>query len=328
MHNEEKLKVNVVGATGLVGQTLLNIFKEENFYPAQLNLYTSEKSKGRKINFHNNEIILKSAEKDFPFPADFTFLMTDKSQSLQYAKKFFNSQIIIDNSSAFRLIDSVPLIVPEINGEEIGEKKLIANPNCTTAICAIPLSILKEEYGISRVNATTFQSVSGCGRDGIEAFLSQNANGFYSHDISKTCIPKIGETAQNKYTEEELKMQDELRKILNDYALRISATCVRVPIQNCHSVNVSVTTKKPFSVEKIKWLFSQNEHLEICDDTNQNIFPNAIQANGTNKVYVGRIRCDLSLDNTLLFYLTSDNLRRGAAYNAFEIMRWIIKNKL
>ena len=298
---KSKYDIAIVGATGLVGQTLLKIFEEENFPIDNLYLFASKKSKGKEVLFINRTIKINCLEEDVMPRCDFIFMMTDKAISKRYANEFTKKAVVIDNSSLYRLSKNVPLVVSEINGDKIKNSRLIANPNCTTAICAIPINILHQNYGVTRITVTSFQAVSGNGKEGLTALINHNANNFYPYDITKTCIPQIGKTHKNGYTEEELKIKDEMRKIMKNYDIQISATCVRVPIKNCHSLAVSATLNKPFSLNKIRKLFSQDKNLILLDDCNNNKFPTATFANDKNQVLVGRLRKDSSLENTLLF---------------------------
>ncbi len=325
--NVNKNYIAIVGATGLVGRTLIKIFEENNTNNRYvIHLYASENSVGNRIKYKNQCLKVKSLNKPIIISYDFVFLMTEKEISKKCVEIFKNSKYIIDNSSAFRLEKGVPLLVPEINFEAGKNFKLFANPNCTTAICALPIYEIAKEFGVSRVNVTTMQAVSGSGRNGIKALkdveLSKN---IYGYDIKKTCVCKIGALKENGYFEEECKIIDELRKILNDYELKISSTCIRVPIKNCHSAVISLTLKKEFNLDAIKQiLISCNEIIYLEDD--KNYLPNSILASGSNKIYCGRLRLDLSCNNTILLYICSDNLRRGAAYNAYKIMEYLQKN--
>lgn len=317
--------LSIMGATGLVGTTLLRILEEENFPVKNLNLYASEKSQNKTVKFKNDYIKVEKLDENYKKDADFYFFMTEKEISKKYISNFKGKGVVIDNSSAFRLKNGIPLIVPEINFNQIENKKIIANPNCTTAICAIPLHLLNKNYGICRVNVSTYQAVSGCGNRGINALNDlSDAQALFNCNIKETCLPFIGNLNKNGYTSEELKLDFELKKILNLEKIKISATCVRVPIRNCHGATVSVTLKKKFSLQQIYDIFAKNNNICLLEDEQR--IPNGIVADNSNKVYVGRIRRDNSLNNSLLFYVVSDNLRRGAAYNAYEIMKYCIEN--
>ena len=318
--------IAIVGATGLVGATLLKIFEENNLENCEIHLYASEKSANKKISFKNKHLIVRSLNEEIDFIYDYVFFMTDKDVTTKYIDKFINSLCIIDNSSAFRLNKNTPLIIPEINFESAKQSKIISNPNCTTAICAIPIHLIATNFGIQRLSVTTFQAVSGSGKKGLKALTDIKASQeLYGTNIVQTCLPKIGVYARDNYTEEECKIIDEMRKILCNYDLQISATCVRIPVNNCHGASVSITINKYCTIEKIKAILSASNQLEILDDNQP---PTAILANNSNKVFLGRLRWDLSLDKTLLFFVYGDNLRRGAAYNAYRIMEYKINDSM
>lgn len=318
----KKYDIAVVGASGLVGQTFLKILDEECFPLKKLYLFGGNNSAGTKIFFKEKEYEIKPTKENAP-RADFTLLATDQTVSRGYVEKTKTHGVIIDNSSAFRMNEAVPLVVPEINIKTAYEQKLIANPNCTTAICAIPLSALHRRYGLKKVRFFTYQSVSGSGKNGLAALDGEKD--FYKHDIRQTCIPQIGAFGADGYTEEETKMKNELRKILGLRDLPISATCVRVPIKYCHSIAVSVVLQQKFNVTDVVELFKQTPGLAACDGASGNEYPLSTVGYGSNEVYVGRIRKDDAEENALLFYALSDNLRRGAAYNAYKIIRSLIE---
>lgn len=317
----KKYDIALVGAGGLVGQTFLKILAEERFPLKNLYLFGGKNSLGAKIVFLDKEYEIKPIEENAP-NVDFTLLATDKMVSREYVEKTKTYGVIIDNSSAFRMNESVPLVVPEINVEKAYGQKLIANPNCTTAICVIPLSALHKRYKLKKARFFTYQSVSGSGKNGLAALNGEND--FYKHDIRQTCIPQIGAFGIDGYTEEETKMKNELRKILNLPNLPISATCIRVPIKYCHSIAVSVVLEEEFNISEVKELFRSTQGLSVCPGTNGNEYPLATVGYGSNKIYIGRIRKDNAEKNGLLFYALSDNLRRGAAYNAYNIIKCLI----
>lgn len=216
----------------------------------------------------------------------------------------------------------IPLIVPEVNLEDYTLNRLIANPNCSTIQAVLPLKALQEAFGIQRVNYSTYQAVSGSGQKGIEDLhRTQNDEKpvLYPYNISQTVIPEIDQPLENGYTKEEQKMINETRKILHQPALPVSATCVRVPIENGHGVSVAVQLQKEFTTEEIRECLSQFPGIQLEDDLAAHKYPTSILARGTDMVYVGRIRKDTSLENGLLFYTTADNIRKGAAANAVQI---------
>lgn len=319
----KKYDIALVGAGGLVGQTFLKILTEERFPLKNLYLFGGKNSIGAKVVFQDKEYEIKPIEKNAP-NVDFTLLATDQTVSREYVEKKKTYGIIIDNSSAFRMDESVPLVVPEINVKTAYGQKLIANPNCTTAICAIPLNALHNRYKLNKVRFFTYQSVSGSGKNGLDALNGEKD--FYKHDIRQTCIPQIGALGIDGYTDEETKMKNELRKILNLPDLPISATCVRVPIKYCHSIAVSAVLEEKFSIAEVEKMFKSTLGLSVCDGTIGDNYPLATVGYGSNEIYIGRIRKDNAEKNGLLFYALSDNLRRGAAYNAYKIIKCLIES--
>ena len=321
----EKFNLNIVGASGLVGQTFLKILEEENFPIDRLNLYSGMTSSGTAVIFKGQRYILQKTD-ELP-DCDFTLLATDSDVSKKYAKTAKkHSRYVIDNSSAFRLENNIPLVVPEINFSLPVNGNLIANPNCSTAICAIPLYILNKYYGLTRVRICTYQSVSGSGKKGLAA-LNGIKNDAYKYDIRSTCIPQIGKFDEYGYTTEENKLRDELRKILLLPDLPIGATCVRVPVKNCHALAVSAVLKKDFDVVNIRSLLATADGLTVLDEPENCIYPVSTVGVNSNKVYIGRIRKEQAEENSILFYVLSDNLRRGAAYNAYKIIKTIIESQ-
>lgn len=321
----EKFNLNIVGASGLVGQTFLKILEEENFPIARLNLYSGMTSSGTAVIFKGQRYILQKTD-ELP-DCDFTLLATDSDVSKKYAKTAKrHSHYVIDNSSAFRLENNIPLVVPEINFSLPVNGNIIANPNCSTAICAIPLYLLNKYYGLTRVRICTYQSVSGSGKKGLAA-LNGIKNDAYKYEIRSTCIPQIGKFDEYGYTTEENKLRDELRKILLLPDLPVGATCVRVPVKNCHALAVSAVLKKDFDIVDIRSLFSTADGLTVLDEPENCIYPVSTVGVNSNKVYIGRIRKDQAEENSILFYVLSDNLRRGAAYNAYKIIKTIIESQ-
>lgn len=321
----EKFNLNIVGASGLVGQTFLKILEEENFPIDRLNLYSGMTSSGTAVIFKGQRYMLQKTD-ELP-DCDFTLLATDSDVSKKYAKTAKrHSRYVIDNSSAFRLENNIPLVVPEINFSLPVNGNLIANPNCSTAICAIPLYLLNKYYGLTRVRICTYQSVSGSGKKGLAA-LNGIKNDAYKYDIRSTCIPQIGKFDEYGYTTEENKLRDELRKILLLPDLPIGATCVRVPVKNCHALAVSAVLKKDFDVVNIRSLLDTADGLTVLDEPENCIYPVSTVGVNSNKVYIGRIRKEQTEENSILFYVLSDNLRRGAAYNAYKIIKTIIESQ-
>ena len=316
--------VAVVGATGLVGRTFLEVLAEYNFPIKNLVLYASKRSAGSKVNFKGKDYEVVELTKDAFDDIDIALFSAGGGVSKEYAPiAASKGAIVIDNSSAWRMDENCALIVPEINIEDAYSKsKIIANPNCSTIQSVLPLQALKEKFGIKKVVYTTYQAVSGSGQKGVndlERCLKGEKNEFYPYDISKTCIPEIDEFLDNGYTKEEMKMVNETRKILHQDDIMVSATCIRVPVASCHGVMMQVELKNPFTLEEIKEALAKQEGIVLYDDPKNHIYPNSLIAKGQDKVYVGRIRKDLANENSILLYCVADNIRKGAAGNAVQI---------
>ena len=321
-----KYNVAVIGATGLVGGVLLKVLEEYDFPIKKLFLFASEKSVGKVINYKDEEVIVKKLEENSFKDIDFAFFVSNSNVSKKWAFVALNSgAVVIDNSSYFRLNSDVSLIVPEVNFSDFNPNiPFVSNPNCSTIQSVLVLNALKK-FGIKRVIYNTYQAVSGSGVKGIKALTDKESN-FYPYNISKTCIPKIDDALDNDYTKEEMKMINETKKILHMNDLNISATCVRVPILYSHAVSVMVQFDKEFSIKEVIDELSKHSELVIVNDLENNLYPVSTLSNNNDKVYVGRIRRDLSNSNSILFYCVADNLRRGAASNAVFIAKKIIEN--
>lgn len=335
----KNLKIAIVGASGLVGEKILNLLSKEDFCKNSILLGT-EKSAGKKYQFKGEVLqILPFSEKAIS-GCDAVFFATSESVSKKLVPKAIkNGCVVIDNSPAFRLKKDVPLIVPEINFSDYSGQKLIANPNCSTVQSVIALYPLAKKFGLKSVIAATYQSVSGCGKDGIAALKSARKSKFtplkkeelslsqktFGCDISNNCIPKIGELAANGYSREELKMQNETRKILNDEKLQISAFCVRVPVENCHGVFLRVKLQQDFSLPQAIFALREFEPITVIDEKCNPPYPINELAKGSGKVFVGRIRKPCK--NCLELFCVADNLLRGAAYNAVEICKKIANSR-
>ncbi len=317
-------KVAIVGATGLVGRTILKVLEEKNFSNIQYTLFSSSKSAGSKIDFLGNTYIVCELKEDsFDSGFDYAIFSAGASTSIKFAPLAASKGcIVIDNSSAFRMDENVPLVVPEVNPEKIFENNgIIANPNCSTIQAMLPLKILDDKYQLKRIVYSTYQAVSGAGKKGLED-LEKGENGtFYNN-----CVPHIDVFLDDGYTKEEHKMINETRKILNKPNLPITATCVRVPVRNCHSESINVEFENEFDIYEIKTLLQNGENIILADDIENNIYPLARKADGNDEVFVGRIRRDLSVKYGLNFWCVADNLRKGAASNAVQILEKLLKH--
>jgi len=326
------VNIAIVGATGMVGRKFIEVLEESSINIKHLYLYSSSRSSGTIISYNNNGIIVEELTEDNikNKQIDYALFSAGGSVSLAYAKVFTKyGAIVIDNSSAWRMDDSVPLIVPEVNMEDaFNHNGIIANPNCSTIQSVLPLEVLKKEYGLHSVSYATYQAVSGSGVNGVTD-LKNTTKGkapiCYPYKIYNNCIPHIDEFLDNGYTKEEIKMIFETRKILNDPSLEVTATCVRVPVINSHSVEMHIELDNEFSIEDIKQLMKNKKGITLLDDPSKNIYPLATIATGTNDVYVGRIRKDINNSKKLHLFCVADNIRKGAATNAVQIVEALIE---
>ena len=323
-----KVNAAVVGASGLVGSTFLKIMDEYNFPLGEIYLY-GKTTVGKVVDIMAKTVIIEELNEENikGRGIDYAFLFAGGEVSREYTEILHKMGItVIDNSSVWRMERDIPLVVPEVNGNILkGDEKLISNPNCSTIQCAIPLSILNDKYTVKEINFTSFQAVSGSGMRGITE-LERTRNGenalLYPYSIAQNCIPQIGNVKHNGYTDEELKMINETRKILGNDNIRITATCVRVPVAECHGVDICVTLEKDFDINEIKAELSRRNCIIMGNNC-----PVNEMARGTDKVYIGRIRRHIGDEKTLHLWCVADNVRRGAAYNAFEIMRLMERRK-
>lgn len=321
-------KLAIVGATGLVGRTILKVLEEKKLENFEYTLFSSNKSAGTELKFMNKNYIVKEL-KESSFNEHFDFAIF--SAGAETAKKFApiavsKNCIVIDNSSAFRMEDDVPLIVPEVNFEDlINHKNIIANPNCSTIQAVVVLKPLDDKFKIKRVIYSTYQAVSGAGKLGLED-LENGKIGLqkplikFSHPIYDNCLPQIDVFLLNGYTKEEMKMVNETRKILGHPNLPVTATCVRVPVTNCHGESINIEFENDFSINEIKNILSSSPGIKVLDDISNEEYPINSIVNGHDEVFVGRIRKDFSKKNSLNLWVVADNLRKGAGTNAVQIV--------
>lgn len=324
-------KLAVAGATGLVGRNMLDTIDRKGIQFDELVLFSSARSAGTKVSFQGKtytvrELTEEAANEQY----DFVLMSAGGSTSEHFSPIFEQAgAVVIDNSSQWRMVEGIDLIVPEVNEPEL-TRKIIANPNCSTIQSVVPLKIMQEAYGLKRVAYTTYQAVSGSGVKGKQE-LAEGANGkapeTYPHAIYNNVLPHIDVFLKDGYTKEEQKMIDETRKILKDDALKVTATCVRVPVQDSHSVHMSVTVNKDTTVADIQQLFDNDSRVVLEDNPANNEYPLAINSTGKDEIFVGRIRRDDSLDNTFHVWCTSDNLLKGAALNAVQILEQVMNLK-
>ena len=324
-------KVAIIGATGLVGRTFLKVLKERNFPVEKLYLYASANSAGKKIEFNGTEYtVMELKDENIANDVDIALFSAGGGVSLEYAPKFkAKGAVVIDNSSAWRMDKNIPLVVPEANPEALkNHPGIIANPNCSTIQVMPVLKVLQEKYGLKRVIYSTYQAVAGSGQKGLndlEANLKGEPSKGYPHQIAFNALPHIDVFLDNGYTKEEEKMINETRKILNLPDLKVTATCVRVPIRFGHAVSVNVELEKPFELEEVINAFEEKEGIIVQNDGKNNIYPMPINAQDTDEVYVGRIRKDFSAENALNLWVVADNIRKGAATNTIQIAETLIK---
>lgn len=319
------MRVAIVGATGLVGGTFLKVLEERDLGITDLLLFASSRSAGKKVNFRGKEYTVEELNEDSfkDRGIDIALFSAGGGTSLKYAPLAAQEGVlVIDNSSAWRMHEDVPLVVPEVNPEAaLQHKGIIANPNCSTIQCMAPLKAL-EKYGIKRVVYSTYQAVSGTGYKGVqdlEEGLKGNPPKTYPHQIVNNCLPHIDVFLEDGYTKEEKKMVDETRKILGLPNLPVTATCVRVPVMNSHSVSINVELENDFDIEEVKRELAQTNGVVLLDRVAENIYPLANDATGKDEVFVGRVRRDNSVKYGINLWTVADNIRKGAATNAVQI---------
>lgn len=332
-------KLAIVGATGLVGRTALKVLEEKNISNFEYKLFCSSKSAGTKLKFMKKEYVVNElTDTSFDEGFDFAIFSAGAETSKHFAPIAASKGcIVIDNSSAFRMDDDVPLIVPEVNFNDIfNHHNIIANPNCSTIQAVVALKPLDDNFKIKRIVYSTYQAVSGAGKLGLQD-LENGANSNteikppllkFSHPIYDNCLPHIDTFLLNRYTKEEMKMVNETRKILGHPNLPITATAVRVPVTNCHGESINVELEKSFTLDDVISILKKSPGIVVQDDIQNSIYPLASTANGHDEVFVGRIRKDYSIKNGLNLWVVADNLRKGASSNAIQIMQKLIEQNI
>ena len=328
------MKIAVVGATGMVGNVMLKVLEERNLPINKLLLVASERSVGTELIFHNKKIKVIGLNEALDAKPDIALFSAGGTTSLEWAPKFASAgTTVIDNSSAWRMEKDIKLIVPEINANLLSsEDKIIANPNCSTIQMVMALAPLHRKFKIKRLVISTYQSITGTGVKAVKQ-LNNEMNGTlgdnaYPHQIHKNALPHCDIFLENNYTREEMKLVHETHKILADNTIAITATAVRIPVVGGHSESVNVQFENPFEINQIQKTLSQTSGLKILDDPKNNKYPMPIKAEGSDMVYVGRLRRDHSISNGLNLWIVSDNLRKGAATNTIQIAEYLIKNSL
>jgi aspartate-semialdehyde dehydrogenase len=334
----KKYNVAVVGALGAVGQEMIRTLELRNFPVDRLKPLDIPENKGKKINFKGESIPVGVAEKGAFLDVDIALFSAGGDASLALAPIAVEEKaIVIDNSSAWRMDPEVPLVVPEVNPEDLDwNKGLIANPNCSTIQMVVALKPIHDEYNIRRIIVSTYQAVSGTGQKAIDE-LSKQTNDYasskklqcnvYPYQIAFNALPHIDIFMENGYTKEEMKMVNETKRIL-DENIKVSATTVRIPVFRCHSESINIETEKAFELDKIVELLKSTPGIVVQDDPSKNIYPMAINVTGKDEVYIGRIRRDISIENGLNMWVVADNLRKGAALNTVQIAETILSRKL
>ncbi|MDD5658528.1 MAG: aspartate-semialdehyde dehydrogenase [Actinomycetota bacterium] len=337
----KEYNVAIAGVTGAVGSVFLSILEERKFPVKNLTALASARSAGKTIKFNNEKIEVKELKNDSFKNIDIALFSAGASRSLEFAKHAVDSgAVVIDNSSAFRMDPSVPLIVPEVNSEAILKHKgIIANPNCSTIIMVVALKPLNDISKIKRIIVSTYQAVSGAGakaiselKDQTEKMISGRENeikcGVFPVRIAFNVIPHIDVFLDNGYTKEEMKMVYETRKILQDENIKISATTVRVPVFTSHSESVLIETENKINVEDARKAFKKANGITLMDDFEHLIYPTPLDSSNKDNVFVGRIRDDISSENGICFWCVGDQLRKGAALNTVQIAETMIKKGL
>lgn len=324
------MKISVVGATGLVGREMLKVLEEESFPVTELIPVASARSVGKKVTFSGKEWVVTSMEDAISRKPDIALFSAGGSTSKEWAPHFAAvGTVVIDNSSAWRMDPEVPLVVPEINLDAVGDAKIIANPNCSTIQMVLALAPLHQKFTIKRLVISTYQSVSGTGKDAVEQLMKERKGeehtAVYPDVIDLNCLPHCDVFFDDGYSREELKLVHETRKILSDDSLAITATAVRVPVIGGHSEAVNIEFTQPYTVEEVRTLLSAMPGVVVMDDPANNVYPTPRHAHGKNEVFVGRIRRDPSIENGLNLWIVSDNLRKGAATNAVQIAMGLAK---
>lgn len=328
----KKYKLALVGATGLVGRKALQVLEEYNLPISEYAFFCSSRSAGTKIEFMGKEYITRElTESSFNEGFDFAIFSAGGETSKKFSPIAASKGcIVVDNSSAFRMDPNVPLVVPEVNIEDAYQNNgIIANPNCSTIQAVVPLKPLDDKYKIKRIIYSTYQAVSGAGKSGVDDFVSTSKGEKpkkFPHPIYNNCLPHIDVFLDNGYTKEEMKMINETRKILHRPDLKITATTVRVPVLNSHSESINIEFENEFDIKDIPTLLNNYPGITVQDNPSSNIYPLATNATEHDDVYVGRIRRDESVENGLNLWVVADNIRKGAASNAVQIVQKLIEH--
>lgn len=327
------MKIAVVGATGLVGSTMLKVLEERGFAPCHIIAAASERSVGKVIEFASRKLTVMSVDEAIDQRPDYAIFSAGASASRNYAPRFAEvGTTVIDNSSAWRKDIDKPLVVPEINIDSVKTTdRIIANPNCSTIQMVLALSELHKHYGIKRIVVSTYQSVTGTGMKAIHQLEAEEqglyCNKAYPYEIHRNLFPHGGDWLDDGYTSEEQKLVDETRKILGDNSIMVSATVARVPVVGGHSESVNVEFHKEYDLEEARSIIANTEGCVLQDDPSSNTYPMPITAHHKDEVFVGRVRRDPSQPRTLNLWIVADNIRKGAATNAVQILQRLIEKR-
>lgn len=330
----KSVRIAILGITGLVGQTMLSILENKNLSPENLSVFASARSAGSKVSFKGKELEVKELTEKALREGKYDYVLSALESDI--SKKFSpiaasTGSIVIDNSSYFRMDPEIPLVVPEVNGPDaLNHKGIIANPNCSTIQSVVALYPILKKYGIKRIVYNTYQAVSGSGVNGLKDLdegIKGGENSFYPHQIAFNALPHIDDFLETGYTKEEMKMVNETRKMFHDPDLPITATTVRIPVRGAHSISINVETEKPVDLDELRNLYEDSKGIILQDDVKHNLYPMALNTEGEDEVFVGRIRKDESVENGLNIWCTADNIRKGAALNAIQILEYLVDNK-
>lgn len=329
------MKVALVGATGMVGQVMLKVLEERNFPLTELIPVASEKSVGKVVTFKGKDFQVVSMQTAIGMKPEIALFSAGGTTSLEFAPQFAAvGTTVIDNSSAWRMEADKKLVVPEINATELTkDDKIIANPNCSTIQLVMVLHPLNLKYNLKRVIVSTYQSVTGTGKNAVDQLNAEiagnkEAEKVYPYEIFKNALPQCDVFSDDDYTKEEIKLMTEPKKILSDNTFNITATAVRVPVQGGHSESVNIEFENEFDLAEIRNILSNTPGVVVLDDVKNKIYPMPLYAEGKDEVFVGRIRRDISQPKTLNMWIVADNLRKGAATNAVQIAEYLLENKL
>ena len=341
MAQKKNYSVAIAGATGAVGSEMIKILQERDFPVDSIRMLASKRSVGKRLSFQGEDVAVEELTKDSFAGVDIALFSAGGGRSLEFAPAAAKAgAVVIDNSSAFRMEDDIPLVVPEVNPHAVADytnRGIIANPNCSTIQMVVALKPLYDEVKIRRIVVSTYQAVSGTGAQAVTELEEQTraliegkpaVSDVYPHQIAFNCLPHIDVFTDDGYSKEELKMVNETRKILEDPDISVTATTVRVPVYYGHSESVNVEFSGELSPNRARKILSEAPGVVVIDDPAKNLYPLAIDAAGKDDTYVGRIRKDFSIENGLNLWIVSDNLRKGAALNAVQIAELLVDKYL